>query len=420
MKKTKHYILKTSYEKEAYIWNILAGIINASEAVILMLVVTRITGVEDAGIISISMAVANILMTIGKFGVRNLQVTDVEKEISFSTYFCNRIITVLIMLGGSIGYAWSGILKRGYSQEKAVVMVLICGLYMIEAFEDVFGGLYQQKGRLDISAKIFSIRWFCTLLTYVFALLIYKNLLKATIVAFGVNTLVMILLLRISYPSFREADGNTDVIKQKELFARAFPLAVSAYLSFYVVNASKYAIDATLSDAEQACYGFVSMPVFVIGLLNSFIYQPTLVKTALEWEGRKIKILEKRIKKQLCYIVGITVTCVALAYLCGIPFLSILYQTDLSDYKQHLIILLFAGGGLAISGYLNVLLTIMKKQKIMMMEYCLVGGIAWSCSSIFVRQYGTMGAVAFYLILSFAVAVLLGASVIYYLTKARQ
>lgn len=406
---------KSTHKRDAYIWNAIAGIINAGEAVILMLAVTRTTGLEDAGIISISMAVTNLLMTIGKFGIRNMQVADVEKEISFSTYFFNRVITTFIMLGGGIVYVLSGMINRGYSKEKALIMLLICGLYMVETFEDVFAGLYHQRGRLDISAKIFSIRWTCTLITYVFALLIYKNLLKATIIGFCVNLLVMLLLLQITYPYFKDTGSREKKGRQRELFIKAFPLAASAYLSFYIINAPKYAIDTILSDVEQACYGFISMPVFVIGLLNGFIYQPTIIQIAFEWKQKDVKAFKRRIGKQLCCIAVITIVCVALANFWGISVLSLIYETDLSEYKDQLLILLLGGGGLAVSGYLNVILTIMKKQKLMMMEYCIIGGVALLFSQIFVGRYGTMGAAIFYMVLSFSLAIIFGCSVIRYL-----
>ncbi len=66
---TGHY--KIEGEADGYLWNVAAGLVNAGEAVVLSMVVTHTTGLEDAGILSIAFAVGNLMMTVGKFGVRS-------------------------------------------------------------------------------------------------------------------------------------------------------------------------------------------------------------------------------------------------------------------------------------------------------------------------------------------------------------
>lgn len=84
----------SAYYKSNFIWNTLAGLVNAAEAVILLMVVGRTNGLEDAGVLTIAFAIGNLMMTIGRYGVRNYQVTDVEDRLSFGSYFTHRICTV--------------------------------------------------------------------------------------------------------------------------------------------------------------------------------------------------------------------------------------------------------------------------------------------------------------------------------------
>lgn len=106
-----------------------------------------------------------------------------------------------------------------------------------------------------------------------FSVLIFAVLLKLTFRAVGREEVVLIGIIR-----------KTDLKRIGLLFKITFPLFGISFLSFYVNSAPKYAIDACLTDEIQACYGFVAMPVFVIGLINNFIYQPVLVPMAVEWE----------------------------------------------------------------------------------------------------------------------------------------
>lgn len=101
--------------KRDFFWISVAGIINAAEAVIMSMIVTRVTSLSDAGILTIAFAVGNLFMTVGKFGVRNYRVTDVEMKYTYGTYMTMRIISVFAMLILSIGYFGMKNIIRGES-----------------------------------------------------------------------------------------------------------------------------------------------------------------------------------------------------------------------------------------------------------------------------------------------------------------
>ena len=62
--------------KRSTISNLIASIINASYSAVLLFFITRIIGVEAAGIFSIAMAYAYQCQTLGAFGVRNVHASD--------------------------------------------------------------------------------------------------------------------------------------------------------------------------------------------------------------------------------------------------------------------------------------------------------------------------------------------------------
>ena len=112
--------------------------------------------------------------------------------------------------------------------------------------------------------------------------------------------------------------------------------------------------------------------------------------------------------RQFGVIFVISIVCLLGAYFVGIPVLSLLYHTDLSAYKNELMILLLAGGFLAISGYLSVVLTIMRCQKDLLWPYCLIAIIAVITLKAIVFQYGTIGAALCYMGLMVFLCVLYG------------
>ena len=181
---------------------------------------------------------------------------------------------------------------------------------------------------------------------------------------------------------------------------------MGTFLSFYIGNAPKYAIDAQLTDEVQACYGLISMQVFIIGLLNGFIYQPILTQLAVLWKEKQVKVFVKKVLLECVIVAGITAAALIGGYLLGIPVLSILYHTDLSAYKAELLILLVGGGFLALSGFLLVALTIIRMQTISVVGYLITAVLAYVLSPIMVRKNGVMGASVLYTILMFLLSIL--------------
>lgn len=394
--------------ENGYFWNALAGLVNAGESVILLMVVTRITGLSDSGMLTIAFAVGNLMMTIGKYGVRNYQSTDVKEHFSFSDYFWTRCVTVGLMIFCSMAYMYFCVQEKGYDSKKVTVILAVCFIYAVESLEDVFWGFYQQRMALDLGAKVFILRWMGILGVFILLLMIGKDLQLSAVCSALAGLAVFAVWNTRVFCSFQEKITFIRTEAVRQLMKQCFPLCISGFLSFYVINASKYAIDRYLPAEVQACFGFIAMPVFVIQLLNGFLYQPSLVQMSQEWNSGRIQSFRRRIAGQCLAAAVLTLVCLLGAYVCGIPVLSAMYDTDLKDYKMELLVLLTGGGMLAFAGYFHVLLTIMRKQKSMMYGYGAAALLAFLFMNQMVKMAGVMGAAVFQTLLLTGVAVYFG------------
>lgn len=410
-------IRKISSNKNV-LWNTAAGLINAAEAVIILMVVSRTNGLEDSGIISLAFAIGNLMSTIGRFGMRNYQVTDVNNKYEFDTYFTSRIITVLVMGISSVLYMMFCYNNKGYDWYKISVVLLICLVYMVECLEDVFWGLYQRNGRLDLGGKIFFIRWFIHLAVICVMLIITHNIILSFIVGIVCGTVYTIIANCIHFREFYQGRLLTN-IGTFGVLKSCFPLFLAFFLTNYVTNSPKYAIDRYMDDRVQACYGYIAMPVFVISLLNSFIYQPILVDMANKWKRRKYGGFTRMIVKQMIILAMLILVVMIAGYILGIPVLSWLYATDLSAYKLEFMVLLFGGGLLAIAGFLGVVMTVMRIQILNMFGYIVAALMALGLSGIFVKNWGVLGATILYDVLLGAVSIIFAVFVAKWIRKKR-
>ena len=124
-----------------------------------------------------------------------------------------------------------------------------------------------------------------------------------------------------------------------------------------------------------------------------------IAKMSLLWSDGNKKEFQRLFKLQILIITAITAICELGAYLLGIPVLSLLYNTDLTSYKNELLVLLLGGGFLALSGLLVTIMTILRIQNSQAIGYAVIAIFAYILSPVFVQKYAVMGASVLYLLL---------------------
>lgn len=391
-------------ERATYIWNMAGSLLNAFQSVIFLMIITRVLGIGEAGIFTIAYADANLFLNLGKYGMRYFQVSDYQNQFSFRQYVKSRYLTVLLMVSASWIYVFTAAYINSYSFHKISIILWMCVWKAADALEDVFHGDLQKCGRLDIAGKMLCTRVVSMTAVWALLLMLTKNQMIATVIAAGFTffiTIRMIYLVRSFYSMPLKVAWNDLKVDAKmlELLRIVFPLFLSMFLSFYIGNAPRYAIDRQLSDELQACYGFIAMPVFVIGLLSSFIFNPIITRMSVLWNENKNREFGLRAFRQMVIVLIITGVCMAGAYILGIPVLSWIYHTDLSDFKVQLMLMLVGGGFLGLSGLLQMLITIQRGQRQLVIIYIFVTVIAIIFSNGVVREYGMNGAVCLYILL---------------------
>ena len=112
--------------KKAFLWNMIGSTCYSGSSFLYLLVVTRVCGAQLAGFYSLSYATAQLLLQVGRYGVRTYQATDLEHKYIFSEYKVSRIITcALMMLFGIIYSSFS------FKGEYIIISTFIIMMKMI-------------------------------------------------------------------------------------------------------------------------------------------------------------------------------------------------------------------------------------------------------------------------------------------------
>lgn len=355
--------------RSAMIWNALSACLTSFQTMLLLMVITHSGSPEHSGYFVMAYTVANLLMHLGKFGMRQYQVTDAGEKYSFREYIASRFFTTGLMAAALFLYLLWSLLFNGYTAEKAAAVALITLYRGIEAAEDVIHGRMQQKGRLDVAAKILAIRSGVFLLGFALCYLWTKQLVLTCVVNTLISLLLCVLLNRAALPAAGGQAGETRSAFPWSLVRECLPLCLTMVAYMYLGNAPKYTVDGLVSEEVQTAFNIVIMPAFVGSLLCSFLFNPILRRIGVLWQERKTGELRATVRKLALVPVAVDAALLLGGWFLGIPVLSAVYGVSLEGYRSTLMIFLLASGMIAMLNLFVSLLTAMRKQRHLLGAY---------------------------------------------------
>ncbi len=394
----KYFLINSKdKEKSAFIWNMIAYTSNSFQSLILLLVITRDENYIDSAIFSIAFTMASMFLHIGKFGVRNYQVSDVNNEFTYAEYCKTRAITVTTMFIASAIYLGGCMVTKDYSLYKVACCLSIIAVRVIEAVEDVIHGELQKKLRLDVASKIWGIRNIAYVIVFIIAYIISRSLLISASVGLG-TTFILFVVLNSMVKDLYENKKELDDIKIKRILHNCWPLALSTFVTVYIGNSPKYTVDSIMTSVEQTQFNVVFMPVFVIALLGNYIYNPLVTKLTEMWKNNDIQSFSKSIIKQIKIVLLFTLIIVVGGELVGLRILEILYNVSLMSYRLEFTFLMVAGGGLAVFNFIMIIATIIRRQNVVKHTSLISAILLVLCSRFILERLGITFLCMYYMV----------------------
>ncbi len=372
-----------------FIWNILGTGLNSFNSLFFLIIVTRINGVNDAGIFSICYATALILYTVGLYSGRLCQVTDIENKVKDKDYIINRITSCILMMILAIFFVFI----KGYTIYKLLVCILLCLYKATEAFADIFYGIMQKNELLYKSGQSLTIKSLGGLTVFLIIDIICKNLIISILAAILVNIITMLIFDFIIVKKLVNKEEKINFSNVINIFKTEFFVFANSFAGIYVLNAPKYAIDTYLTEDMQAMFGYIIMPATVISLFTQFIFMPYLNKLKELYEKKDMKAFKGLALKIKISVLAFGAFAVLAAYVVGPEVLRIIYGVkDLLNYRINLCIIIASHVFYAMS-YINlVLLTTTRNTFVQFLIYVITMIVAFIGSNVLVKAKGIDGA----------------------------
>lgn len=401
--------------KKNFIWNMFGMTFNSFNSLFYMIIITRINGTNDAGIFTLAFSIACLVFYIGTYAGRVYQVTDSSKIVSTSDYVVHRLIAFGILIITSFVYS----LIMGYSNQKLIIVLLLCLLKGLEALSDVFYGILQKNDYLYKAGFSLTIKSLLSITVFFVTDIASHN------VVLSILSMILVwglMLLFYDIPSsYRIEKFNWNVNKENIffLFKDGFFVFLINFFSVYIVNAPKYAADGVLTNSMQAVFGIVLMPATLVSLAVQYLIQPYLKKMAIYYERGDINGFNNIIMKLFLFTVVFGIVCLVGAYILGIPVLSLVYGINLIEYRIQLEIIILGAIFYSLSIILSAAMITTRYTFIQFLIYVLTAIIGFVLSNFFISIFKLNGAVLSYILIMLTQFILYISSYIY-LNKTKK
>lgn len=391
-----------SLGKKVFFWNAAGSFVNAMSSVFLLAVVTRVLGAVQGGIFTIAFALAQQLITVSCFETPTYYVTDAENKIEFSVHFATKIVLYVV----SILIA-TVIACLSYAPYKAAVVILVVAFKGMDSISGLFGGLLQKNERLDIAGKSLAFRVIFSFVVFAITLIAFKNLIISASACFVFSLLWIILYDGHFSRKFMPLKTKWDFKQMFRLILGCLPMFLGTFMLNYIINQPKFVLDGVLDEITQNKFGIIFMPSAVICLLGMFIYRPLLTTLTDVWKNKNYNNFIGRFLKISALIVVLTGVCTVVARFVGLPFLTLIYGTDISGLETHLCLIILGGGMYALANLIYNGIVIMRHQYAMIIAYVVAYGVSLLITKPLVVSLGLMGASVSYLISTSVLAFLM-------------
>ena len=378
--------------RKNFIWNVLGTGLNAFNSLFFMIIVTRVNGIDQAGIFTIAFSTACIIYFVGVYAGRIYQVTELNQNITDKEFIVNRMISSIAMLILVILFS----ILRGYNLFKSAMFFILTFYKALEAFSDVLYGILQKHDKLEIVGKSFFMKAIISIILFLMIDLITKNMILASITIIIVNIAVLILYdtkKTVELINLKEKTQKENIVK---IFKSGFFTFAISFLGVYILNAPKYAIDSFLEENYQTIFGIIVMPATVIGLVAQFLIHPYLNQIVDLYKKKDLKNFKKLILKLVCMIAGFGAVASLLAYLLGPEVLGIIYGIDLTTYRISLLIIIISATLYTIGIIYSSVLTAVRETFSQFIIYIVISLFALISSNILTHNNGMSGSVIAY------------------------
>ena len=394
-------------KKNDYIWNSLGSFLQSAISPILLIIITRLNGIDDSGLFSFALSLSVVFWAVSLWGGRTYQVSDVRREFSSGDYITVRFVTSLIVIISAIAFC----LLNGYNDTKTSLIMILVVFKILESIADSLYGVLQIHRKLYIAGISLTMKAILGFGAFIAVDFFTKNVIYGALAILLVNILVIFFYDILWVQRVESIAVSREIVRKYitqaiVIMKRTSPVFVVMFLTMFSLNIPRYFLDKAHPD-QIGYFGIMAMPITLLGLFISFIIQPNVVSLSELLDKGKRKEFARIVGKINQITFGLGVVSVVLSYLIGVWILNTIFGIAIDNFRLDLTIMVIGAAANAfVSIYVNLLI-IMRRFKGQFYTLLLTDMLAVGISAYLVGQFAMLGSVVAFMLISFLQVALL-------------
>jgi len=393
-----------SPEIQNHLWILIATAFAAPFSAVMVLLTKRLVDLETAGIMQYAYAVAFNFGVLIVFSVSQIQVVDVREEYSFKTYLNTRVITAALTSVVFVVFLFI----TGQSGLQLSVLLLYYLIVLVDFYFNVYTIDFHQKGMIRVTGRMRASGFAAILLSYISITYFTKNVILAmsvAVMAILLSYLIWVWCYRKRYAAPRT---KVDFSAIKRLLIASAPVFVLTFITTFLATSPNIFLGEFTTMETVAIFAILLTPgaLFLV-FLHAVLLGDPLPKLSEAFASGDLKKFSRFLHILLLLAVAGAVPFLTVVYFVGIPFLSWLYNEDLSSYLVQLMVV--CGGTIcyALTPIIGMTLIIMKRQRAYMYSSIAVGATIGPLVAVLVWLYGINGAMYSYFLVNAPLSLML-------------
>ncbi len=369
------------------IWNSFGSLFYLGCQWILTILVTRIAGFYDAGVLSLAMSVSAMFQTVAVFGIRNFQVSDVDNQFSASTYVGFRNLTCIFSF---LLCTVAAFLLR-YNGEQILAILFFMVFRIAESYSDVLYGIAQKEGRLDINGKAFTIKGALLLPSFLLPYLLTRSLWMALAfmaLSSCLSTVFYDLIVVRRLASFKLYDriGNCLTLAKKTL-----PLVAYLFLFSTITTIPKLLLKEIYDESALGAYSSIFSIAMLFQIATNYIYTPFIHVFATYYKQRDVKKFFLALSKVLAAICAMAILVFAAAALFGEFAFVLVFGESIREFMYLVNPILISIFIMSIAGFLFMLEVVVRDFKGLLIGNAVSFAVCVLISPYMIRRFELNG-----------------------------
>lgn len=376
------------------IYNTVGSLIYYACQWLMSILIVRISGYEDAGVLSIAMSVTAAPAIVGLFNIRSFQASDLKGQYMDYIYIQSRVYTNILSFIICIIMVFVG----GYSIEKSVVILTFMLFKIAEGFADVYYGIEQKKERMDYVGISLTIRGIGTIVLFTMVIFCTQNLFLGVLAISLFSFLVIFFYDRRIVKSWnkKECGEDSKSLKNREVFQLmkvCLPLAIVAFLNNLSLNIPKIYLEGYFGSEVMGVYSSVASPTLVVQLAATTIFAPLIPVLTKQFQNRNKDEFFSIIKRFGVLVAGLSVVCLIGSKLLAHWGLVLLFTESIEPYVYLFVPIIIVSILIAINASLFSICTLIREIKLQYIIGLCGVLVAWLLSITVVKQLSMIGVV---------------------------